>query len=110
MNYKILSTEKFDKALKRLSKKYPSLKIDIRSVLELLTTEPEQGVSLGKNCYKIRVAIKSKGRGKSAGARLITHIHISGTAVILLTIYDKSEKADLSDEELSDLLDGLIDG
>ena len=104
MNYKILTTEKFERHLKRLAKKYPSLKTDLTPILQRLTEQPEQGDSLGKNCYKIRVAIKSKGKGKSGGSRLITHVHVMQTTVILLTIYDKSEKEDLNQGELEELL------
>ena len=66
-----------------------------------------QGAPLGKNCYKIRLAIKSKAEGKSGGARVITHLHIVETTVILLTIYDKAEKEDLNPSELYKLLAGL---
>ena len=57
MSYSILSTEKFDKLLKRLAKKYPSLKTDVASLLTSLQEDPTQGTSLGKNCYKVRLAI-----------------------------------------------------
>jgi hypothetical protein len=59
---------------------------------------------LGKGCYKVRMRIASKGRGKSGGARLITCVRIVGNVVWLLTIYDKSEKASVTDKELSDLV------
>lgn len=107
MSYNILSTDKFDKLLKRLAKKYPSLKTDVASLLLSLQADPMQGASLGRNCYKVRLAIKSKAKGKSGGARVITHIHIIETTVILLTIYDKAEKEDLNPKELDELLDEL---
>ena len=81
MNYDILTIPPFDKQLKRLAKKYPSLKSDFSSFLHRLEVKPERGVALGKNCYKIRLAIKSKGKGKSGGARVITHIVVSETTV-----------------------------
>ena len=59
---------------------------------------------MGNNCFKIRLAISSKGRGKSGGARVITHIYIENETVFLLAIYDKSEQADISDKELKELL------
>jgi hypothetical protein len=69
-----------------------------------LAEEPRQGTALGKGCYKVRMRIASKGRGKSGGARLITCVRIVGNVVWLLTIYDKSEKASVTDKELSDLV------
>ncbi len=104
MNYNVKSLEAFEKHAKRLVKKYPSLKNELFSLIQSLKKNPQQGISLGRNCYKIRIAISSKGKGKSGGARLITHIVITDTIVYLLTIYDKSEKSDLSKNELQQLL------
>ena len=72
MSYKVFSTPVFDKQAKRLSKKYPSVKKDISSLAETLSFEPMQGAALGNNFYKIRMAISSKGKGKSGGARIIS--------------------------------------
>jgi hypothetical protein len=63
MSYNVLSIPPFDKQLKRLAKKYPSLKNEFAELLESLAQEPEQGTNLGNNCYKIRTAIASKGKG-----------------------------------------------
>jgi len=104
MSYSIIAVPKFKKELKKLAKKYPSLKDEFSTLLENLGAGPEQGTALGKNCYKIRLAIKSKGKGKSGGARVITNIVISETTVYLLSIYDKSDKENLSDKELEELL------
>ena len=61
-----------------------------------------QGTAIGNKCYKIRLAIASK--GKSGGARVIANLVIDDDAVYLLTIYDKSEKSNLTDAELGELL------
>jgi hypothetical protein len=90
--------------LKRLSKKYPSLKVEFTELVFSLKQTPEQGKSLGNNCYKIRLAIASKGKGKSGGARVISFIHIIQTRIYLLSIYDKSEQSDISDKDLRDWL------
>jgi mRNA-degrading endonuclease RelE of RelBE toxin-antitoxin system len=104
MRYNILTIPPFDKQLKRLAKKYPSLKKEFAELLESLEQEPEQGTNLGNNCYKIRIAIASKGKGKSGGARVITNFVITEETVFLISIYDKSEKENLSDKELDELL------
>ncbi len=62
----------FVKRLKELGEKYPSIKNDFSTLLKELEANPHTGVEPGKDCYKIRLAIKSRGRGKSGGARLIT--------------------------------------
>ncbi|MBB3838627.1 mRNA-degrading endonuclease RelE of RelBE toxin-antitoxin system [Runella defluvii] len=107
MSYNVEVTHRFQKEAKRLSKKYPSIKTDLLKLIEDLEENPIQGSSLGKSSYKIRLKISSKGRGKSGGARVITHVHVSLENVYLLTIYDKSEQESISDEELDQMLELL---
>jgi mRNA-degrading endonuclease RelE of RelBE toxin-antitoxin system len=108
MGYSIKTISVFEKQARRLSRKYPSLKKDLLELVNLLKENPETGASLGNNCYKIRMAISSKSKGKSGGARIITHIVVADQFVYLLSIYDKSEKTDLTDRELKQLLKGII--
>ncbi len=109
MSYKVLAIPPFDRQLKRLAKKYPSLKGEFANLLGALSVRPTQGVSLGNDCYKIRIAIGSKGKGKSGGARIITNVVVVDSVVYLLSMYDKSEKADITDKELRELLQFTID-
>lgn len=104
MSYKIATTPQFDRELKKLSKKHRSIKADVAALGEKLENNPFIGDELTENCYKIRMAITSKGKGKSGGARGITYIKIEGATVVLLYIYDKSEQSDISDKELLQLL------
>ncbi len=104
MKYNVLSIPPFDRQLKRLAKKYPSLKTEYAALLDELEDNPRKGTSLGNNCFKIRLSIASKGRGKSGGARVITHLYVEDETVFLLAIYDKNEQADITDKELRGLL------
>lgn len=102
MSYKIDTIAPFRKEAKKLIKKYPSLKDELAELGQQLSEDPTNGTSLGNDCYKIRLAIKSKGKGKSGGARVITHVvHVTDQVVYLLSIFDKS---DISDKELKELL------
>lgn len=74
------------------------------ALVQELKENPDQGTAIGKSCRKIRLAIKSKGKGKSGGARVITNFVVANGAVYLLSIYDKSDKDTLSDKELDELL------
>lgn len=109
MSFNIIATEPFEKKLKRLAKKYKSLKADLLEVIEQLAENPTLGTPIGKECYKIRVAITSKGKGKSGGARMITYVRIVSQNVFLIDIYDKSEQANISDKELQLLIDILAE-
>jgi mRNA-degrading endonuclease RelE of RelBE toxin-antitoxin system len=104
MNYSVYTILPFDKQLKRLSKKYPSRKQEYTYLIQSLKDDPIQGEPLGNDCFKIRLAIASKGKGKSGGARIITHVKVVALSVYLLSIYDKSEKQDISDTLISELL------
>ena len=107
MKYSIRVTGLFEKEFKKLTKRYKSAKEDIQTVVQRLIENPKQGIYIGNNCYKIKVAIKSKNKGKSGGARLITRILISDSSIYLLSIYDKSDKENISDKEIDDLLKSL---
>lgn len=107
MSFKIEASENFTKELKRLAKKYPSLKSDIGELIRSLSHDPAQGTSLGQNCFKIRLAIKSKGKGKSGGARVITLVVMLAGKVMLLSVYDKSEKENITAEELNNLIESV---
>lgn len=107
MSYNIIPTHRFEKELKRLAKKFASLKIEFAELIATISANPEAGTLIGNNCYKIRLAIESKGKGKSGGARVITYLYIGTETVYLLTIYDKGEKAELKPNELKEMIDSL---
>lgn len=107
MSYKVKTTDVFERQAKRLLKKYSSLKVELLLLIQQLKESPTQGVSIGNNCFKIRIAIASKGKGKSGGARLITNFIIEEETVYLITIYDKSEKENVTSKELEELLKHL---
>ena len=109
MNYSFKTISLFEKQLKKLAKKYPSIKQDYSEFLQLIKSDPTIGIPLGRNCYKIRFAISSKGKGKSGGARIITHVVVSQSDVYLLNIYDKSDKETLTEKEIQQLLDLIAD-
>lgn len=102
MSYNIEITALFEKQIKRLVKKFPSLKKEFALLIDQLSENPKHGTPIGNSCYKIRLAIASKGKGKSGGARIITHVQITKTSVYLLTIYDKSEQSDITDNDLNE--------
>ena len=107
MNYSIIVTRRFEKELKRLAKKFPSLKHEFAELIAKIIINPKTGIYIGNNCYKIRLGIDSKRKGKSGGARVITYLYIETETVYLLAIYDKSEKIDLRPNELKELISHL---
>ena len=110
MSYSVFITSTFQKEFKSLSKKYLSAKSDLAELIDAIKMSPRFGVPLGKDCYKVRMAISSKGKGKSGGVRVITCVKIVQNTVFMLSVYDKSDKETVDDNELSILLEaaGLL--
>jgi len=107
MTYKIIPVDKFRKEAKRLVKKYPSLKSELTELGYSLSENPTLGTPIGNESYKIRIAIKSKGKGKSGGARVITYLVTPKQEVYLLTIYDKAEFDTIDDKTLRRIIDTI---
>lgn len=105
--YNVRPARSFERDAKPLLKKYASLRQELATLGEELAENPTLGTPLGQDCYKVRLAIKSKGKGKSGGARVITYLVVDNEEVILLTIYDKQVKDNISEKELKGLLDEL---
>ena len=115
MKVTIRVTKNFKKEAKPLLKKHKTLGKDLLNLEKELVAQPRLGTPLGQDCYKIRLKITSKGKGKSGGGRIITKVDsdIIGIAevqygeeitVSLLSIYDKSEIENISDKELKELI------
>lgn len=100
MKVTISTIDEFERRARRLAKKYKSLKDNLRTFQQEIMQNPLMGIDLGRGVRKIRMAITSKGKGKSGGARVLTlTVLVSEDAdVTLLTIYDKDEIDNVSDE------------
>jgi mRNA-degrading endonuclease RelE of RelBE toxin-antitoxin system len=104
MNYKVIPTPRFKRQAKKLLKKYNSLSAELQAFERDLMANPVQGQSLGQNVYKVRVAVKSKGKGKSGGLRVITYLITEEEEIYLLTIYDKSEIESVHNKTLKEII------
>lgn len=100
MNVTLHIHDEFKRQFRQLRKKYRSLTDDLEEFQKELIKNPFQGDDLGGGVRKIRMAIGSKGKGKSGGARILTlNVLLSDDAdITLLTIYDKNEIDNVSDE------------
>lgn len=108
MKVTIYTENEFKRQFKKLAKKYHSIIDDYEVFLTDLEKNPFQGTDLGKGVRKVRMAIGSKGKGKSGGARVITynlHQLEDDIRIDLLTIYDKGEIVNVSDAFIQYLLD-----
>ncbi len=98
----------FLKEAKKLSKKYKLLKSDLKKTVEEIESGESLGVYLGYELYKKRVANSSIPTGKSGGFRIIIYQKIVDETV-LISIYSKTQKDTLTDEELIAILKQYMD-
>ena len=112
MKYQITTVSKFDKQLKALAKKYPSVKNDLIALVESLSNDPFSGKLLFNDVYKIRMRVTSKNKGKSGGARVIYFNLFAQKAdnneIVLLAVYDKSEQSSISDNQIIEALKSVF--
>ncbi len=113
MSCRISYLPEFERELKRLAKRYRSMKDDYASLLKQIKDNPAAGIDMGDGIRKIRMAITAKGKGKSGGARVITYnvvTKVEDNEVVLVTIYDKAEVSSISKRDIVSRLrsNGLI--
>ncbi len=104
MRNKVVILDGFTRSAKKLAKRYRSFGNDLTKLIDELKINPLLGIPLGGNLRKIRLSIKSKGKGKSGGARIITYLILVENTVFLLAVYDKAEIDDIPVSELVSLL------
>lgn len=113
MNVEVFVTKRFEKEAKKYLKKFKTLKSELKVLFDDLIKNPTKGTSLGNSAYKIRLASKSKGKGKSGGFRVITYLiekkeikdeNTFITIVTLLSIYDKSETENIVSNEVIQMI------
>ncbi len=107
MKYNVIPTPRFKREAKKLLKRYSSLKSELFELEKTISENPYSGIDLGNNTFKIRIAIKSKGKGKSAGGRVITYVINEFSEVMLLTIFDKSDLENIDDKILRDMINEI---
>ncbi|MCU0475365.1 MAG: type II toxin-antitoxin system RelE/ParE family toxin [Anaerolineae bacterium] len=101
----------FIDALKRLRKKYPAVVTEVKSLVLRLESGDFEGdkiQGIGFDAYKVRLPNPSANRGKRGGFRVIYFVRMSDQ-VILLIVYSKSERTDVSLTAVRQLIQDAID-
>jgi len=103
----VLFTSEFKRSLRRLLKRYRSIRRDVESLVEELAsgeTPGERVKGTGHVVYKVRVANTDARRGKSGGYRVVYYVQTS-ERVILVTVYSKSDQGDISSAVLRQIIE-----
>ena len=104
MNLTIITLNNFNKEIKKLYKKYKNISQDLKELQTTLQNNPKAGIELSNHCYKIRLANSSIPTGKSAGFRVIYYYLDNQNNIYLMSIYSKTELANISDDKIIQIL------
>ena len=104
MIQEIRFSDEFNRAFKRLKKRYRSLPTDLKQLLASLVANPKQGKELYNGMRKIRVSFTLKSKGKRGGGRVIIRLAVNETSLTFVYIYDKSDFDNVSDEFLDQII------
>lgn len=97
----------FTRNLRKLARKYRSIYQDVQPIIEELQNGSivgDQIPNVGYTVFKVRIRNTDSQKGKSGGYRLIYYLQTT-TGIILLTIYSKSEQADITVDEIKAVID-----
>jgi mRNA-degrading endonuclease RelE of RelBE toxin-antitoxin system len=108
MSYRIETIPRFEKNVKKLKKKFPKIKTDLVDFVTELSNNPELGIHLGENIFKVRIQNSSIPIGKSGGFRVITY-YKTDDILYLVTIYSKTEQDNILTNKLKKIVSEEIE-
>jgi mRNA-degrading endonuclease RelE of RelBE toxin-antitoxin system len=106
MSIKVVFTDRFQRDIRRLSKRYRSIRLDLQSLLEQLETGELPGDQISDINYvvfKVRVKNSNIQKGKSSGYRVIYYSK-TNDQILLLTIYSKSDQSSIDASEVREII------
>ncbi len=106
MQTRVETSKQFNREFKRLSKKYRDLlEIVVPFSARLGSGERlgERLAGIGYEAYKVRLENPAAKRGRSGGFRIIYYVE-SPAQVILITMFSKTEHANISNSEIQQII------
>lgn len=103
MNFNIETIPRFEKDAKKLKKKFPKIKTDLIALRNDLLENPNLGIHLGENIFKVKIPNLSIPTGKSGGFRVITYYKTNDT-LFLITMYSKTDQDNILTEKLKKIV------
>ncbi|WP_141699102.1 type II toxin-antitoxin system RelE/ParE family toxin [Candidatus Thiosymbion oneisti] len=98
------------RAIRRLSKRFPHIMDDLKPLLNNLETGENPGDALSgfsRRVYKVRVPSSDQRRGKRGGFRVVYYLVSEDHRVYLLTMYAKSRQENIRTEKINSLIQQL---
>lgn len=99
-------TRRFQRDLRTLAKRYRRIRSDVELLIKQLRTSElpgDQITGIEYTLFKVRLKNSDIQKGKSAGYRVVYYLKTQ-TQIILVTIYSKSDRADIDNETLREAI------
>ena len=102
----VFYTPEFKRNVRAMAKKYHHIQSDVQPFIDQIQSgkligDKVQGT--GYTIFKVRIRNSDVSRGKSGGYRVIYYLK-TPTAIILVTIYSKTEQSDVSPAKIRKIL------
>ncbi len=102
----VTTTDRFDAKIRKLGKRYRSIRLDILPLIEQLESGElpgDQIPGIEYTLFKVRVRNSNIQKGKSGGYRVVYYLKTE-ERIMLVTIYSKSDESDVTIAELRGIL------
>ncbi len=99
-------SDRFESEIRKLGKRYRRIRLDIQPVIDQLASGELPGDQIPGMDYilfKVRVKNSDIQKGKSGGYRIIYYLKTEAQ-ILLVTLYSKSDQADVSAAEIREIL------
>lgn len=109
---RVTFTPEFKRNLRQLAKRYRHIRTDLQPILDTLASGSKPGDQVPRvryEVFKVRAKNSDASRGKSGGYRVIYYVK-SVSEVILVTVYSKTEQADIAPEGIRQIILDLEGG
>ncbi len=103
---RVTTTDRFDARIRKLGKRYRSIRLDIKPIIEQLESGElpgDQIAGVEYDLFKVRVKNSNNQKGKSGGYRVIYYLRTENH-IMLVAIYSKSDEADIGIAETREIL------
>ncbi len=99
-------SDRFAIEIRQLAKRYRRIRLDIQPIIDQLEAGElpgDQIPGMDYTLFKVRVKNSDAQRGKSGGYRIIYYLK-TATQILLVTIYSKSDKSDITAAEVREII------
>jgi len=110
MPFEVQFSNPFKRSVRRLRRKYRRIQADLEPAIEALLLHPDLGTVIPGTpaVRKLRVPSSDMRRGKRGGFRLLYRVVADRRLIVLLFVYAKPEREDLSRKEIERIVEEAL--